>query len=211
MYQVLSETQQLFNGEKFYRCGTYFQHNGKRLHRAVWEFHNGEIPNGYHVHHVDGDTANNDIANLELLAQHDHISMHLSTDKARERSRKHIETIRPLAVAWHKSPDASAFYKAHSAEWAKHRKTVPLKCEHCGKPFTSTMSDTKFCSIACKAAARRASGVDNELRMCAACGAEFEVNKYEKQKCCSRKCAWGLRSRSFGSQNRSSGCLQHGG
>lgn len=211
MYQVLSETQQLFNGEKFYRCGTYFQHNGKRLHRAVWEFHNGRVPDGYHVHHIDGNTANNDIANLELLLQHDHLSMHSSTEEAKANARRTAAIGRKYAAAWHKSPEASAFYKAHASEWAKHRKSVSLKCEHCGRSFTSTMSDTKFCSTACKAAARRASGIDNEQRTCAACGAGFEVNKYDKQKCCSRKCAWQLRPRSFGSQGRASGCVQHGG
>ena len=29
--EVLSDTIQVFNGERFYLCGNYFQHKGKRL------------------------------------------------------------------------------------------------------------------------------------------------------------------------------------
>ena len=36
-YKVVSETIQELNGERFYLGGKYYQHNGKRLHRAVWE------------------------------------------------------------------------------------------------------------------------------------------------------------------------------
>lgn len=211
MYEILSETQQMFNGEKFYLCGSYFQHNGKRLHRTVWKFYNGKIPSGYHVHHIDGNTANNDIANLMLMKQHDHLSIHSSTEEAKERSRKHIDSVRHLALAWHKSPEASALYRANASEWSKHRKPKSLKCQYCGEDFTSTSSDAKFCSNACKSAARRDSGVDNETRHCVVCGKGFEVNKYAGIKCCSRKCASELHSRQMREKGRNSRCLQLGG
>lgn len=37
--QKISSTAQRFNGVTYYLCGQYFQHRGKRLHRAVWEYH----------------------------------------------------------------------------------------------------------------------------------------------------------------------------
>jgi hypothetical protein len=46
---VLTDKKQMFNGVTYYLCGKYFQKNGIRLHRVVWEYHNGEIPEGYHV------------------------------------------------------------------------------------------------------------------------------------------------------------------
>ena len=61
---VIDATKQAFNGEVFYLCGGYFQHKGKRLHRAVWEYFHGPIPKGYHIHHMDGNRANNNIENL---------------------------------------------------------------------------------------------------------------------------------------------------
>lgn len=51
--QRISTTAQRFDGVTYYLCGEYFQRKGRRLHRAVWEHHNGKIPNGYHVHHKD--------------------------------------------------------------------------------------------------------------------------------------------------------------
>jgi len=41
-------------------------------HRLVFEAYYGKIPVGYDVHHIDGDTYNNDIDNLECLSHEDH-------------------------------------------------------------------------------------------------------------------------------------------
>ena len=90
-YQVISDTIQEFNGERFYLCGKYFQHNGKRLHRAVWEYHNGEIPEGYHIHHIDGNRFNNDITNLSLMPGLDHMKEHAGEESRRDMRVKSIE------------------------------------------------------------------------------------------------------------------------
>ena len=63
---IISETKQEFNGVVYYKCGEYYQRKGIRLHREVWKYHNGEIPKGYHVHHIDSNKNNNSIDNLEL-------------------------------------------------------------------------------------------------------------------------------------------------
>lgn len=44
-------------------------------HRLVWEAVNGAIPEGYDIHHIDGDTYNNDCDNLECLSHSDHSSL----------------------------------------------------------------------------------------------------------------------------------------
>jgi ribonucleotide reductase alpha subunit len=44
-------------------------------HRLIWESVNGPIPDGYDIHHIDGDTYNNDIDNLECLTHSDHASI----------------------------------------------------------------------------------------------------------------------------------------
>lgn len=47
-------------------------------HRIVWEGVNGPIPEGYDIHHIDGDTYNNDIDNLECMlhAEHARLTAH---------------------------------------------------------------------------------------------------------------------------------------
>lgn len=52
--------------------------NGKNvlLHRYVWMKHNGEIPEGYQVHHKDQNRLNYDITNLELIKTGEHQRIH---------------------------------------------------------------------------------------------------------------------------------------
>jgi hypothetical protein len=45
-----------------------------------------------------------------------------------------------------------------------------------------------FCSAKCQSAARRASGVDNEIRTCQVCDAPFTINKHYRTKSCGGKC-----------------------
>ena len=39
------------------------------VHRIIWEMHNGEIPDGLVIDHIDGDCLNNKISNLRLVTQ----------------------------------------------------------------------------------------------------------------------------------------------
>lgn len=54
-----------------YEC---FTENGKvvYLHRRIWEQKNGPIPEGFHIHHIDGNKENNDISNLECISKGEH-------------------------------------------------------------------------------------------------------------------------------------------
>jgi len=39
------------------------------IHRIVWESHNGEIPEGFEIDHINNDTTNNSLENLQLLTR----------------------------------------------------------------------------------------------------------------------------------------------
>ena len=142
--------QQIFNGESYWLCGHYYQRHGKRLHREVWQHHNGPIPKGFHVHHRDGDRTNNDISNLELLRAGEHMRHHASDPVHLPRQRAHIERIRPLAAAWHSSPEGLEWHSQHSARVQANLKPVhPWTCCVCGKSGMSKKPNRRFCSGAC--------------------------------------------------------------
>lgn len=174
----------------------------KRLHRYVYERVNGRIPAGMQIHHIDHDKSNNEPENLELLTVKQHRQRHSEemSDGLREKLRDNMlcKAI-PAAASWHGSAAGREWHKRHYEQMgaAMHVK-VKRVCKQCGKTFDGVQNDRNvFCSGACSSAWRRASGVDNEDRQCAVCGALFSVNKYAKTVCCSRHCAGQLRQRTL--------------
>lgn len=187
----ISETIQEFNGERFYMCGNYFQHRGRRLHRCVWEYHFGEIPQGYHIHHKDGDRHNNNISNLALVESKEHLSKHMTKEK-REQAKENIQKAIEVAPKWHGSEKGRKWHSEHSKKAWEDRKLIGYVCDFCGKHYeTLNISHTgnHFCSNNCKAAFRRRSGVDNVTRECEKCEKLFVTNKYSKARYCSCLCA----------------------
>lgn len=53
------------------------------MHRAVWEYHNGPVPDGCNIHHIDGDPANNNITNLVAMPILAHSALHRKLQWAR--------------------------------------------------------------------------------------------------------------------------------
>lgn len=189
---------QYFNGIKFTREEKtgYYRNSTlrKRMHRYVWEYYNGSIPEGYHIHHKDKDKSNNDISNLEAIPFSVHAKIH-NTENAQLRYDEMVVNLRenaqPKAVEWHKSEDGRQWHK-EQYERTKHKlhPEQTMVCEMCGKEYVGKQSaENRFCSNKCRAAWRRKSGVDNEMRICTYCGAEFIINKYSKVQTCSRACA----------------------
>ena len=74
-----------WNGARWHRYyGGYYERTAKgggkrvsmRLHREIWRFAFGCVPDGHDVHHKDGDKGNNSLDNLELLSRPDHMRHH---------------------------------------------------------------------------------------------------------------------------------------
>lgn len=190
----ITAKQQEYRGKVYYLCGNYFQRKGERLHRTVWEKTNGrKIPNGYHVHHIDGDRSNNAPENLALVRGSEHISLHGKGRKATEKQLKHLERIRPLTVEWHRSAEGREWHRQQSKQQWQKREPETYTCTHCGEEFQSLNRygghENRFCSNNCKSAYRRAQGYDDVIRACERCGKERIVNKYSKSRFCSRWCA----------------------
>lgn len=51
--------------------------NGKTIHKMVWEYYNGAVPEGYVIHHKDENKLNNTIDNLQLLLRKEHKILHM--------------------------------------------------------------------------------------------------------------------------------------
>lgn len=160
----------VFNGRKYNRYPEssnpthrrYFARAGHRLHRDVWKHHNGPIPAGMHVHHIDGNTANNDISNLACVTSKQHWDEHRA--EASERSRrpeqlKHLARIRSSSAAWHGSPEGLAWHREHAKTslakaWGTPRNfpDIDKVCHWCGTQFVAHTVKAKFCKQGCQAA-----------------------------------------------------------
>ena len=185
-----------YNGERFYiqYSGRYYSaRSGKirLLHRRVWSDVNGEIREGHHVHHIDGNWRNNDISNLELVDAKKHQAHHL-----RERMENNPEVFaesRKLAWAaatvWHRSDEGRDWHKGHGVRVWESREPTKATCSVCSTEYETFFSSrSRFCSRSCsqKESFQRhktATGV------CAECGSEFSFNRYRTQTCCSRVCS----------------------
>lgn len=156
---IISDTIQEFNGERFYLCGNYFQHDGKRLHRTVYEYFYGDIPKGYDVHHIDENRANNNIENLRLLPSKEHQHIHMAEPKRILQSQNAVKIASEYAKAWHKSKEGRTWHSEHMKEMLRNRKVKEYQCDFCGKTFktqyTYPKGSRKFCCENCKMKARR--------------------------------------------------------
>lgn len=157
---VVSGTIQEFSGTRYYQCGNYFQRRGIRLHRTVWEAANGPIPDGYHVHHIDGDRSNNQLKNLELKLGHDHLSEHMTPER-REWARANIHKAIAAAPAWHSTPAGYALHSANGkksgalmrARWQQTISKTSI-CYWCMELFQSK-AGSYFCKPTCRTQAHK--------------------------------------------------------
>jgi len=178
----------------YYRPASNHISNGvESLHREVWKDANDvdEIPEGYHIHHIDGDPTNNDPDNLECVSPQEHAERHPEQNLSPEAIKKGVEA----AKDWHQSEEGEEWHRQHwENSLAKAFEDTEKECKVCGEVFydSSAHDVGKFCSNACKSKHRRDSGVDDETRICEACKQPFTANKYSDKKCCGRACAGAL-------------------
>ena len=173
--EIIDGKHQRFNGIVYRE--TTKQHYGMsaQIHRDVWSYYYGEIPNGYHIHHIDENPVNNSISNLCCLSAEKHARLHGKLTKPV----KKIYT----CVTCGKSFEGYANSNTHYCPECYH----PIKhCVHCNKTFRANYPQQKFCSTKCSA--RYQFKGHREKRICPVCGKEFEVLKSRPSICCSISC-----------------------
>jgi hypothetical protein len=194
-----------YAGETFYlqSNGRYYQSGRKEaperlLHRRIWTDHSGPIPDGYDVHHRDGDWQNNGLENLELVTRQEHQAAHMRAHwqdpEYQERTKGILARAQADAQAWHSSEEGRAWHSDHGKQTWENRAPVTMVCTVCGHEF-STYFPTKarVCSKAC-ASNMYYRKHQTASAPCAWCGQVFTFNKYRMQHCCSRACANRLRA-----------------
>lgn len=173
--------------------------DGKKilLHRYVWQKHNGAIPEGFIVHHIDENKENNEISNLTLMSLSEHSSKHAKKRIAADPekyAKDFVNRTNEKSKEWHKSEAGKEWHKMHGKVLVDARnasKDIVRTCEYCGKEYKVSEIDSsrsKFCSKRCKAANRRALHLDDVPRECIICGKTFMTDKYGKAKTCSKDC-----------------------
>ena len=188
---VIDDNHQEFFGVCYGKNhGGYYFHNNRRLHRAVWKAFFGDIPDGYEIHHCDGNKDNNNIENLQCLSKSEHASRH--QQKNREQRTCPVcgqqFVVRKSSRKIYCSPQCSG--KAHATKFER-------KCVICGKRFTTRPSeDCQTCSPECgfklQSQTKIAKGV-RLLRVCPICGKEFYTWPCKPHKTCSVECGYALR------------------
>lgn len=171
--------------QRYYKPSAKFRKAGvEALHREIWKAHHGTIPVGHCIHHIDRDTGNNDISNLQCMPLGEHHKEHPSPGCPHGMAKAQV-----AAVVWHKSKAGRAWHSGHAKQSIKKRTWV-IDCKHCGKrvEFRGRIQRPKFCSNNCKSAWRRGAGLDDIAKVCVACGETFVANRYARAKCCSREC-----------------------
>lgn len=186
------------DGSGYYRSAP----NSVALHRVIWEETNGPIPEGYQIHHIDRNPTNNDVSNLMCVSVDEHIEIHrkILTQEERDWSRDNlINNANPASKAWHRSEKGRQWHREHAlqnrANGCYHKELI---CSFCGKHYIGepySNNGNHFCSNKCKVAYRRASGIDDEPRVCECCGKTFMANKRKGVKTCSKECRYKMVSK----------------
>ena len=149
-----------WGGKRWHRYGGgYYERTDKsvkpkrtlRLHRAVWEHHNGEIPRGWHVHHDNEDKGDNRAANLRCMPGGDHTHTHSVFKRDRSAWRK-PEPFTAVCGAC----GAPLTRRVRQAEYtctrcqqikADAKREIDKHCAHCARAFKSRAGH--FCSQRC--------------------------------------------------------------
>lgn len=158
--EIISPTKQFFNGKNYWKdksSGYYRNAQVKphSLHRQVWIYHNGEIPKGLVIDHINRDKDDNQIDNLRLVTPS--VNNKNVSEEVRQKRKKHMQTIIEKAKDWHKSKEGREWHRKHGVEAYQKRKPIKKICAHCGKVYYTTQYSerVRFCGQNCKMKARR--------------------------------------------------------
>lgn len=172
--------------------GKYRKNGVGRLHQEIWKDNYGDIPDGYVIHHIDGNPLNNNISNLKCVELKEHSKNHYDgfPEWLKSWLRNRFPIVQEKAKNWHKSKEGRAWHSSVAKLMWKEQIYRTETCEYCGAEYKtrSMRKNDRFCSNSCKSAYRRKMGFDDQIYKCQYCGNKFVKNKYSEGNYCSNKC-----------------------
>lgn len=146
-----------FNGRSYYQTPEgYWRSTDRRhkpLHVAVWEDANGAVPEGYEIHHIDGNKSNNTLENLQCLTIAEHRQLHAKKNHetgafaTQTYSKTCLECGREFVTTIQTQKFCS---KRCRLVYPKSKGAVIRVCEVCGKEFkTARNRKSRYCSGKC--------------------------------------------------------------
>ena len=148
--EFVDETHAKFNGQIFAKTKKGHFYRAVSLHEAVWRFHFGDVPEGYVIHHINGDKGDNRIENLQLMTAAQHRAWHNQHDKISYRCDycgKKIEKFRSSRFGDKHFCDGQCWNRYIHANKIYYEERT---CVICGKTFSVyKYRKTKTCSDAC--------------------------------------------------------------
>src|SRR3990167_709873 len=131
-FQVYRGITYYLDGQGYYRSSR--KHGSLALHRQIWTDAYGPIPDGHHIHHLEHDSTNNKLSNLDCMSAGEHAGHHYSSK----------------AAVLHGQQARQKLSETKKQQWAE-RPAVEYTCEECGKHYLLKhfRKRNRFCSPQC--------------------------------------------------------------
>jgi len=181
--ETIDDTHKKFNGEIYRKDSNGHFHKSTFIHRVIWSYNYGEIPQGdYVIHHINENKSDNNIENLQLLTRNEHRKKHTETLEAQEYICQNcgVKFLAKQTTAKFCSAKCSNDYHYHNDKRI---------CSICGKTFSATHKRTHCCSRECVNIAIGKANIKEPLKkICPICGKVFIDPHHPNKKCCSSEC-----------------------
>lgn len=185
------------------------------LHRVLWEEAHGGIASGEHIHHLDGNPANNELSNLVSISASEHMRLHqlqrfAESPELKQQTTQNMRSNQHKVREWRESEVGKAKLREICTNNARNRcNNKPTLCLACGSTFLAYSTQAKYCGDSCRKQAFKKLAASRSARPECRIITEQSEKKYSCQckrcqqifpafstrtKLCSKKCAheWAL-------------------
>ena len=186
--EIIDDTHQKFDGIVYNKSKSGHYTAGVSIHRAVYAYYYGDIPDDHVVHHINEIKSDNNISNLLMMTKGEHSTLH-GPKRIHPKRPKHIIKCEYCGKEVETVVNSTRRFCSNKCQKnARYHSGVDIEirnCAFCGKEFpVDKYSTTQCCCLECTYKLKG----EREIRECPVCGNSFEVKKSKKQVTCSHAC-----------------------